>query len=201
MTAKEIIKAGKAKVRNSPLLYPAYISLFEEAFGRTPECPTCGSAQGHKDWSAFEHFANYNEIQIEKTPTMTKSIFTIRDRNKIYSYDYKHQNGRTLRARTWGHSMTEDFAKAYLTNGTAEQLEARKAEFKVLPENFDAAEEVEMTVPQIKQRLTDMGMKQADLKGLKKDELVALLQTQEAQEGSSEEDTDANDNGTDDLLD
>lgn len=184
MTGKEIIKAGKVTVRNSASLYPAYLSLFETAFGYKPECPTCGSVQGQRDWSKFQHFVENGEtLTFEKPLQMENPTenFILRDKNQIYTYTYMHANGRLLSARRWGYAMDNAFAVAYLANSKDEaELQKRQAEFKVLPE--EAKEDLvevdlnSLTKDQLKERLTDLGVDTEDFKNLKKDELIALIE-------------------------
>lgn len=210
MTGHDILKAGKAKTRNSSLLYTAYIELFEKAFGRKPECPTCGSAQGNKDWTDFTGYVYNNSPITTENQYIMLTTFTLRDKQKIYSYDYTHKNGRVLRARTWGHSMTEDFAVAYLENATDEkQLEERKAEFKILPLKFIQEEPKEnladLTKDQLKERLAGLEVDEKEYKSLKHPELVALLEATMLEKENSKDAGDAGDAGdaksNDDLLD
>ena len=203
MTRKEIIKAGKVKVRNTPLLYSAYIKTFKSVFGYEPQCPTCGSSQGQKDWSDFNRFVETNIISKSKninTMENNKKTFTLRDKSLLYSYDYLHENGRILRARSYGHSMTEDFAKKYLENASGNaDLEERKNKFLILPsvpaeekqeflhvpaeekqeflhvpveENFFAT----LTKVQLKKVLVDFGIEENDFKYLNKSDLIALAE-------------------------
>lgn len=187
MTGKDIIKAGKVKVRNSPSLYPAYQELFKEAFGYAPECPTCGSAQGHRDWSAFETYVNTNTItNTKKIEQMAANkTFVLRDKNKIYSLDYKHQNGRILRKRVYGYAMDDAWAEEYLANAdglaSEKEMAARIAEFKTFPESqTTAAVEVsltDLTKAELSEMLASMNVDEAQYKNLKKDELVALVES------------------------
>lgn len=138
MTPQEIIKKGKAVVRQSGTLYPIYIDLFETAFGRAPECPTCGSAQGNKDWADFKAYAegldpgiiiNHNISKMAKN-----SSFKIKNRIKIYKY--VGEDGRVK--RVYGDVMSDSFAIDYLKNAEndLDLLGKRKAEFSILPEQF-----------------------------------------------------------------
>lgn len=137
MTPQEIIKKGKAAVRNSGTLYPLYKSLFFEVFGREAECPTCGSAQGKADWNSFTAYANGADPETinNNTTNMAKPTFVIKKKSPIYRY--QEEGGRIH--RVYGDVMSEDFAVKYLENALLideETFEKRRAEFSVLPEKF-----------------------------------------------------------------
>lgn len=134
-TIEDLIKAGKDQVRKTPDLMSAYISLFEEKFGRKPDCAGCTF---NNDWSRL--IQNRTTINNNIEP-MSGKTFKLRDASKIYTYAYQDkQTGRSLNKRRFGYLMEEDFAEEYLTNGTEEQIEIRKKEFKILPEKFRPAE-------------------------------------------------------------
>lgn len=140
MTALDIINKGKVAVRNSGSLYPIYQNLFKEAFGFEPECPTCGSANGHRHWSQFESFAYGADpkILILKTEKMSNTkTFEVKQKSKIFSY-LMEKGGRQIIVRQYGDVMTEAFAQAYLktAEADAEVFAKRKAEFNVLPVDF-----------------------------------------------------------------
>lgn len=141
MTAKEIINKGKVAVRNSSTLYPIYQNLFKEAFGYFPECPTCGSVNGHKHWDAFVAFGNGsdpNTLLTQNNITMSNKTFEIKNKNIIYSYNFKKKGqDRLFTSRSYGDVMTEEFAIAYLDNAAGEELlNQRKAEFSLLPRKY-----------------------------------------------------------------
>lgn len=142
-TAKEIIQIGMVAVRNSATLYPEYQNLFNEAFGYFPECPTCGSLLGKNQWKAFAAFAegaDPNSLLTKNiTETMSKQTFKIKDRNKLYSYNFKKKDqDRLFTSRTYGDVMTEEFAIGYLDSAAEDEelLNQRKAEFAELPSKY-----------------------------------------------------------------
>ena len=140
MTALDIIKKGKVAVRNSGSLYPIYQNLFRDAFGFEPECPTCGSANGHRHWSQFESFAYGADpkILILKTEKMSNTkTFEVKQKSKIFYY-LTEKGGRQIIVRQYGDVMTEAFAQAYLKTAEADEelFAKRKAEFNVLPVDF-----------------------------------------------------------------
>ena len=138
MTALDIINKGKVAVRNSGSLYPIYQNLFKEAFGFEPECPTCGSANGHRHWSQFESFAYGADPLTFKIEKMSNTkTFEVKQKSKIFSY-LMEKGGRQIIVRQYGDVMTEAFAQAYLktAEADAEIFGKRKAEFNVLPVDF-----------------------------------------------------------------
>ena len=144
MGPKDIIKAGKASVRNSATLYPLYQKLFQEAFGFIPDCPTCGSVNGHKHWEAFTAFADGkspNTLLIQNNISManTEKTFEVKNKSKLYSYNFKKKGqDRVFTNRNYGDIMTEEFAIAYLDSAAdnPELLNLRKAEFSKLPDIY-----------------------------------------------------------------
>lgn len=138
MTALDIINKGKVAVRNSGSLYPIYQNLFKEAFGFEPECPTCGSANGHRHWSQFESFAYGADPLTFKIEKMTNTeTFEVKQKSKIFSY-IMEEGGRQIIVRQYGDVMTEAFAQAYLKTAEADEelFAKRKADFNVLPVDF-----------------------------------------------------------------
>ena len=173
-TAKEIIQRGMVAVRNSATLYPEYQNLFNEAFGYFPECPTCGSLLGQNQWKAFAAFADGADpnslLTKNTTETMSKQTFKIKDRNKLYAYNFKKKGqDRDFTSRTYGDVMTEDFAIGYLdsASGDEELLNQRKAEFAELPAKYakkEAVAEVDLNAP------VDLSkLKMADLQAIATD--------------------------------
>lgn len=148
MTAKEIINKGKVAVRNSSTLYPIYQNLFKEAFGYFPECPTCGSVNGHKHWEAFVAFGNGSDpdtLLTQNNITMSNKTFEIKNKNIIYSYNFKKKGqDRLFTSRSYGDVMSEEFAIAYLDNAAGEEdlLNERKSQFSLLPKKYRTDDEV-----------------------------------------------------------
>ena len=148
MDAIQIIKMGKVAVRNNATAYSFYQNLFKEAFGFTPECPTCGSVNGHKHWQIFEAYVKGAEplSLINNTlQNMSKKTFEVKNKSKIYSYTYE-KNGRLLIARSYGDVMSEDFAKKYLETAKddPELLQKRRSEFSKLPAGWVVDDEADV---------------------------------------------------------
>ena len=173
-TAKELIQRGMVAVRNSATLYPEYQNLFNEAFGYFPECPTCGSLLGQNQWKAFAAFADGADpktlLSNQKITEMSKNTFKIKDRNKLYSYNFKKKGqDRLFTSRTYGDVMTEDFAIGYLdsASGDEELLNQRKAEFAELPAKYAKKEAVAEVDPNAPVDLSKLKM--ADLQAIATD--------------------------------
>ena len=142
-TARELIQRGMVAVRNSATLYPEYQNLFNQVFGYFPECPTCGSLLGQNQWKAFAAFAEGADpntlLTKNTTETMSKQTFKIKDRAKLYSYNFKKKGqDRDFTSRTYGDVMTEEFAIGYLDSASEDEelLNQRKAEFSELPAKY-----------------------------------------------------------------
>jgi len=170
MTADELIQLGFHKVRNDSHLMKIYIKHFKAKFGYQPNCAGCSFSD---DWRKF---ANTNHSNILIKPM--EKTFTLRDNLAIYSYKKTLENGTQVNVRTYGHSMTEEFARAYLTKGTEEQIAARKAQFKVLPvldEETETDELAGKTLKELKDYAVEMGYPREDWENLKKNDLLAYL--------------------------
>lgn len=126
MTREELITIGEHKVRNNETLMLSYLSEFEILFGRKPKCAGCTFKS---DWSKF---VNANKPQIINTFKMeTSKTFELNNGSKSKIHTYIHDKSPR---RSYGHNMTESFAKAYLTNGTKKEIAEREKHFKTLPE-------------------------------------------------------------------
>ena len=130
VTAEDLIKAGKHEVRNHSELMSAYIRLFQERFGREPDCAGCTFDY---DWKRLTE-----TLTSIHTENMSSDItFKLRDNSIIYSfYREDKETGIIRKTRCYGNIMTEEFAEEYLTSGSPEEIESKKKEFKVLPEKF-----------------------------------------------------------------
>lgn len=146
MTPLDIIQRGKQAVRISGTFYPVYENLFKEAFGFNPECPTCGSINGHKHWDAFVAYANgedpetllkHNSFNLNIMSNNT--TFAVKNKSKIYAYTFKKKGqDRDFVNRVYGDIMSEEFAIAYLEAVQDDPIlfDERKAEFSKLPAQF-----------------------------------------------------------------
>ena len=123
MTKEELIAFGSSKVRNDSALLSLYKEIFKEEFGYYPVCAGCSFST---DW---EKLIKSNNISLTKNYKIMNTEFEIKDKQKIYTYT--DVNG--IKRRCGGFYMSIEFAIAYLTNGTEEDIELRKKEFKTLP--------------------------------------------------------------------
>lgn len=187
MTIEELKQLGKMQVRNDANLLKAYIQVFKEKFGKEPNCTGCTF---DSDWNELINPTH------AKTQTMSNTTFKLFDNNEIYTYRKTNKAGVTLPVRTYGYLMTEEFAEAYLTEGTEEEIKKRKTEFKILPKAFttDSKEEdtndlSSLKVAELKALAEEKGLPEEDWKGLKKDELILYLEANTTD--SKEEDTNA----------
>jgi len=196
MTIKDIINKGKAAVRQSSTLYPIYQNMFKEAFGYFPECPTCGSINGHRHWEAFVAFGNGSDpdtLLTQNNTTMSNKTFQIKNKNIIYSYNFKKEDqDRLFTSRSYGDVMSEEFAIAYLDNAVEDEelLNKRKAEFSLLPSKYREGSEEEAPVKdkgnkapsfaELQQTATDKGYPVEEWEKLKsKSDLSAYLEAKE----------------------
>ena len=172
MTIEELILIGKERVRSNPALLDTYKSLFKEKFGREPDCAGCTF---NRDWVQLT-----SNTPIITQTVMSNKTFDLINQGKIYSYDiHDKKTNRTKRIRTYGNKMTEDFASAYLTNGTETELEARRKEFRTLPEAFqqETNDISKLTVKQLKEMAAEAGYPEEEYNDLKKAELILYIET------------------------
>ena len=174
MQLNDLIKAGKNQVRVTPDLMSAYIEIFQEKFGRKPDCAGCTF---NRDWDRLVKSTNLQNIEI-----MSDKTFRLKNNARIYSYDFEDKKTkRTLRKRAYGNVMTEEFAENYLTNGTEQQIADRKKEFAILPKKFiepteDVVEDIsKLTVKKLQELAEQKEFPKEEWEGLKKDELVAYI--------------------------
>lgn len=199
MTLQELISAGKYQVRSTPSLMTAYMQIFTSIFGRAPDCGPCTF---ETDW---QRLLNSQSIKIQNLTKMSTKSFVLRDQHKIYTYVVENKKTKTRKpVRTFGNIMTEEFASNYLKIGSPEVLEARKAEFKVLPAKFrkDSGDEKgegfsSLKVAELKSLAAEKGYPEEEYKSLKKDELVAYLEAKAIEDESGDPDDDNDGDGDD----
>ena len=125
MTREELISIGRHKVRSDESLMLFYLKEFEELFGRKPNCASCTFVS---DWVKFERGINKDKNTFKMKAEKTFKL-TANGNSKIHTY----KNGKRP-VRSYGYNMTENFALAYLSKGSEEQIAMRKKWFSVLPE-------------------------------------------------------------------
>lgn len=176
LTIEDLVKAGKNQVRSNPDLMSAYISIFEQAFGRKPDCAGCTF---DNDWGKL---VNSNQ----EIGTLMEKTFEIIDKGEIFAYNkFDEKIGREVTIRSFGRNMTEEFAREYLTHGTPEQIEERKRFFRVLPKMEDSAEKKEtqdlskLSLDKLKKLAAQYP--QEEWKSLKKEDLITYLNSKEVE--------------------
>jgi len=171
VTAEDLIKAGKHEVRTHAELMSAYIRLFQERFGREPDCAGC----------TFDY--DWKRLTGTLTPIHTENMssditFKLRDNSIIYSfYREDKETGIIRKTRCYGNIMTEEFAEEYLTSGSPEEIESRKKEFKVLPGKFQEKPWADKETSSL-QRLSELKAKASE-KGYPKEEFNDISEESE----------------------
>jgi hypothetical protein len=120
MTKEVLIAFGSSKVRNDSTLLSFYKEIFKEEFGYYPICAGCSFST---DW---DKLIKSNNIILTKNFEIMNPEFEIKDKQKIHTYT----DAKGIKRRCSGYHFTIDFAIAYLTNGTEEEIELRKKDFK-----------------------------------------------------------------------
>lgn len=195
MTATELIQYKSHEVRRDSDLMASYVKLFSEIMGYTPNCAGCTFKN---DWTKFvKAVSNSTELQLQKTNIMaTKSFELKKARKTIHTYK---KDGRPV--RSYNDNMTEEFAIAFLTHGTEEQIEERKKLFKKLP---DLGQEVKtldkMNRAELDKEATDRGLNPADYKN--KGEVLKAIQEHDAEKQdpeNTEDDPDGSEEGAEEV--
>lgn len=182
ITIEDLIKAGKNEVRNNSNLMTAYIQIFEEKFGRKPDCAGCTF---NSDWNRL--IQNQNTI-LSNNIIMSDKTFLLRDNSIIYSYDVEVGENQLRRVRRYGNLMDEEFAVNYLTNGSDEQIEVRKRQFKILPEKVRSSElNIDTTdyekLAELKAQAIEKGYPEEEYKDIDNDsDMSAYIKTKELEE-------------------
>ena len=118
----DIAELSAQQVRRDEKLLRQYVEEYTALFGFKPNCVSC---------TFKRDFAKFKRAKQTKPKFQTmKKTFKLHKKQERVIHTYR-ENGRPK--RVYGHSMTEDFAKNYLTKGTKEQIEERKKYFEQLP--------------------------------------------------------------------
>lgn len=176
ITVEDLIKAGKIEVRHNSDLMSAYIKLFQEKFGRKPDCAGCTFDYDWKRLTASLTSINTENMSSDKT-------FKLRDNSIIYTFERENEETKTFRrVRVYGNIMTEEFAEEYLTAGTPEEIESRKKQFKILPEKFretdqqEVPAEVVTEVSVLKAKAIEKGYPEEEFKDIfEEDQMIAYM--------------------------
>ena len=127
MTLEDLILNSPDKVRGDSNLMRAYIDIYTGIYGSAPSCTGCTFKTDFKKLLNYAHRAtNLNTPNVMKKSEKTFKL------KKINGTIHTYKNGKNP-VRMYDNRMTEDFAVAYLTNGTKKEIEQRKQYFEVLP--------------------------------------------------------------------
>lgn len=132
MEVTELIKLDSRKVRGNSSLMAIYIDAFQNQFGRKPNCAGCTFGT---DFANLTRAVQGGDKAIKtknlKSNKMENTFKLKKIQSKILAY---RKDGKTF--RVYDSAMKEEFAVAFLTNGSEEELKERKAMFAVLPESM-----------------------------------------------------------------
>lgn len=142
MTREDLILLTADQVRSDSNLTAFYLETYREVYGFTPSCGGCSLKT---DFSNLVNFLKNNpnfEPKLIKNTNKMSTFKLKKTQSKIFAYvDSKTKKTHRL----YDTNFTEDFVKGFLTNGTEEQIEERKAMFLELPK-LEEVKEVEVEV-------------------------------------------------------
>lgn len=156
-----------------------YIESFIATFGYKPTCTGCSFSS---DWRKLINFVNKTEnlVTLQKSKNTMNTFKLKKVSNIILAYK---KDGATF--RKYDNLLNEDFALAYLTNGTEAEIEQRKKLFAVLPDGLNSVKEPEvLEVPTMENTAKEIKayaeLNGIDVSGLqnKKDLLEAIEKAQ-----------------------
>ena len=132
MTLDELILINSDKVRRDSSLMVFYKEAFLTTFGYNPTCTGCTFSS---DWNKLVNFARSgNIIEVGNSKTNIMQTFKLKKiQNIILAY---RQSDQTF--RKYDNLMDEDYAIAYLTNGSEEEITERKKIFEILPTSLQS---------------------------------------------------------------
>lgn len=158
MTINELILITSDKVRRDPSLMAFYIESYQSVFGRKPNCAGCTFST---DWKNFINAVSGSSESKKIQPQIKSKMGTFKLKKLKYEI-LSYKVGKTV-VRKYDNKLTDEFVEGFLTHGTPEQLEQRKAMFAVLPEKPQEAkvepsenrtEDKEPTKPKAKRNRT-----------------------------------------------
>ena len=136
MTYGELILKSSSEVRSNSNLTSCFINAYKNVFGHVPTCSGC--AINNELGNLIKHIKTRN-LQEQEIEVTTNNI-TMVDNSKTFVLSpslqddmlaYTDEN-KVIR-RKFVSKLTDEYVVAYLTNGTAEEIEERKKKFKTLP--------------------------------------------------------------------
>ena len=136
MTYGELILKSSSEVRSNSNLTSYFINAYKNVCGHVPTCSGC--AINNELGNLIKEIKKRN-LQGQEIEVTTNNI-TMVDNSKTFVLSpslrddmlaYTDKN-KVIR-RKFVSKLTDEYVVAYLTNGTAEEIEERKNKFKVLP--------------------------------------------------------------------
>ena len=136
MTYGELILKSSSEVRSNSNLTSCFINAYKNVFGHVPTCSGC--AINNELGNLIKHIKtrNLQEQEIEVTTnniTMVDNSKTFVLNPSLQDYMLAYRDKNKVIRRKFVSKLTDEYVVAYLTNGTAEEIEERKKKFKVLP--------------------------------------------------------------------
>ena len=136
MTYGELILKSSSEVRSNANLTSYFINAYKNVFGNVPTCSGCAINNELGNLIKQIKTRNLQEQEIE----VTTNNITMVDNSKTFVLSPSLQDdmlaytdkNKVIR-RKFVNKLTDEYVVAYLTNGTAEEIEDRKKKFKVLP--------------------------------------------------------------------
>jgi len=122
ITAKELVMMNPSLIRRNTDLMRSYIQIYKDAFFVEPNCFSCSF---QKDFQKLKRFVLKNNIEIKTHLVMGNYTLKSRFKNNILTYRIDNKP-----YRSYGYLMTDEFAKAFLSNGTKEELKQRAEMFE-----------------------------------------------------------------------
>ena len=136
MTYGELILKSSSEVRNDSNLTSYFINAYKNVLGYVPTCSGC--AINNELGNLIKQIKTRN-LQDQEIEVTTNNI-TMVDNSKTFVLSPSLQDdmlaytdkNKVIRRKLVS-KLTDEYVVAYLTNGTAEEIEGRKKKFKVLP--------------------------------------------------------------------
>ena len=131
MKIEELVKLKPETVRKDPELMPLYIKYYTEAFNIAPDCAGCTFSVDFKKLKKLVLTgAAIGATSATILTDMASKKYVLKAAHKNEILTYRGKNNRPV--RTYGYGITDDFAKAFLTEGNKKQLEERAKMFDVI---------------------------------------------------------------------
>lgn len=124
--AKELLNKGAKAIRSDNNLMRSYVDLYKSVFSYEPNCAPCTFSNDFE--KLRKRVLTESSTQSQKLTTMGNYKLKKRHQNEILTYK---KDGRPF--RSYGYTMTDDFAENFLKNATKEERKKREKMFEELP--------------------------------------------------------------------